>query len=42
MIELLGHVPKEGEQVVTEDGYRFTVERMELRSIDRLLLEFPK
>ncbi|MBQ7507268.1 MAG: HlyC/CorC family transporter [Lachnospiraceae bacterium] len=42
VIELLGHVPKEGEQVVTEDGYRFTVERMELRSIDRLLLEFPK
>ncbi len=42
VIELLGHVPEEGEQVSAGEGYVFTVEKMELRSIETIRLSMPE
>ena len=41
VLELLGHVPEEGEKVSTEEGFVFTVEKMELRKLELLRLKFP-
>ena len=42
LLELLGHVPEEGEQVTTEDGYVLSVDKMEGRSISAVRLLIPE
>lgn len=42
LLELLGHVPEEGEEVTTEDGYRLSVDKMEMRSIAWVRLWVPE
>ena len=41
VLELLGHVPEEGEKAETEEGFVFTVEKMDLRKLELLRLTFP-
>ncbi len=42
LLELLGHVPAEGEQVTTETGYTLSVDKMEGRSISAVRLLIPE
>ena len=42
VLELLGHVPEEGEKAETEEGFVFTVEKMDLRKLELLRLTFPQ
>lgn len=42
LLELLGHVPEEGEEAETEEGYRLTVEKMEAKSIVSVKLVIPE
>ncbi len=42
LLELLGHVPEEGEEAKTEEGYRLTVEKMEAKSIVSVRLVIPE
>lgn len=42
LIEILGHVPEEGETAETEDGYLLSVDKMELRSIAWVRLIVPE
>jgi putative hemolysin len=41
-IEKLGHLPKEGEEVTTEEGYKLTVTEMEKNRIEKIHLESAK
>lgn len=42
LIELLSHVPEEGEEAETEDGYRLSVDKMEQKSIVSVKLKVPE
>lgn len=42
LLELLGHVPEEGEEAKTEDGYLLSVEKMESKSIVSVRLVVPE
>ena len=42
LLELLGHVPEEGELVTTEGGYVLSVDKMEGRSISAVRLLIPE
>ena len=42
LLELLGHVPEEGEEVTTENGYVLSVDKMEGRSISEVRLLIPE
>lgn len=42
VIELLGHLPKEGESVTTEDGYELTVSKMEKNTIEKIHIVAPQ
>ena len=42
LLELLGHVPEEGEEVTTEDGYSLCVDKMEKQSIVTVRLVVPE
>ncbi len=42
LLELLGHVPEEGEEVTTDGGYVLSVDKMEGRSISAVRLLIPE